>query len=95
MYIGTHDNDTVLGWMDALSHGDFKRMLDYLNLDSDKDIVWKLIRIALGTVCDTAVLMMQDLLELGSEARINTPLHPWRQLDLAGAKRRFFPYPGG
>ena len=73
VYIGTHDNDTVLGWMDALSHGDFKRMLDYLNLDSDKDIVWKLIRIALGTVCDTAVLMMQDLLDLRRDARINTP----------------------
>lgn len=73
VYIGTHDNDTALGWVDALTYRDVKAMLAYLNLDNDRDIVWKLIRIAMGTVCNTAIFMMQDLLELGSEARINTP----------------------
>ena len=73
VYLGTHDNDTTYGWINTLSYGDVKEMLAYLNLDNDKDLVWKLIRIAMGTVCNTCIIMMHDFLELDSRARINTP----------------------
>lgn len=73
VYLGTHDNDTTFGWINTLSYGDVKAMLSYLNLDSDQDLVWKLIRIAMGTVCNTCIIMMHDFLELDGRARINTP----------------------
>jgi 4-alpha-glucanotransferase len=78
-YTGTHDNDTTVGWwssqVDTGSAGeagphDF--CLRYLNADG-KEINWDLIRAAWASVADTAVAPMQDLLGLGSEARMNIP----------------------
>jgi len=73
VYTGTHDNDTALGWYRTLKRRDQKYTRDYLNVKNAKHIGWDLIRLAMASVADTAIIPMQDYLELGSEARINTP----------------------
>ncbi len=73
VYTGTHDNDTVNGWLSALGRKDLAFAKKYLNVKRTADICESLIRTALGCVADTAIIPMQDYLGLGSEARINTP----------------------
>lgn len=73
VYTGTHDNDTVNGWIPSMSRKDLAFAKKYLNVKRTSDICESLIRTALGCVADTAVIPMQDYLGLGSEARINTP----------------------
>jgi 4-alpha-glucanotransferase len=73
VYTGTHDNDTVNGWIEAIGRKDLEFVKRYLNVGRKKDICQSLIRTALGSVADTAIIPMQDYLELGSKARINTP----------------------
>lgn len=73
VYTGTHDNDTILGWLDAIGRKDRSFAKRYLNIKSNKDIEWEFIRAALSCVSDTAIIPMQDYLGLGSEARINIP----------------------
>jgi 4-alpha-glucanotransferase len=83
VYTGTHDNDTVVGWWNSVPGADSTRtqeMIDaekafacrYLGTDG-REIHWTMIRAALASVADTAILPMQDLLGLGSEARMNLP----------------------
>jgi 4-alpha-glucanotransferase len=76
VYTGTHDNDTTAGWFRQRT-GDFARSeielaLRYMGKDGS-DPVWDLIRLALSSVADIAILPMQDVLELGTEARMNIP----------------------
>lgn len=73
VYTGTHDNDTTLGWLNAVSRRDKSFAKRYLNIKSNKNIEWEFIRAALASVSDTAIIPMQDYLGLGSEARINIP----------------------
>ncbi len=72
VYTGTHDNNTTLGWYDAMADADKLRVLEYLGQPTDP-MPWPLIRAALGSVCDLAMLPMQDLLALGAGHRTNTP----------------------
>jgi len=75
VYTGTHDNDTTTGWYEKRPDYDRSFCDHYLGLEkSEQDkVTWKLIRAALSSVADLAVIPMQDYLGLGSEARINTP----------------------
>lgn len=73
VYTGTHDNDTVRGWWDSLEQKEKSNVLKYLSITKDDDISWELIRTALSSVAKTVVMTMQDILELGSSARMNTP----------------------
>lgn len=73
VYTGTHDNDTTLGWFDSLSRKDKRFARTYLNFRGNKDIGWNFIRAAIASVSDTAIILMQDYLGLGGEARINLP----------------------
>ena len=72
VYTGTHDNDTVAGWFRLTSETDRKQVLDYLHSDG-RDIHWDFVRLAWASVANTAIVPMQDLLGLGSEARMNLP----------------------
>lgn len=72
VYTGTHDNDTTRGWCDSLSTAQRRRVFDYLGC-ADADCVRELIRSALMSVADTAIVPFQDLLGLGSQARMNVP----------------------
>jgi 4-alpha-glucanotransferase len=75
-YTGTHDNDTTTGWFQRAyeypARGEMELALRYIGKDRN-DAAWDLIRLALSSVADTAILPMQDILGLGSEARMNTP----------------------
>lgn len=79
VYTGTHDNDTTISWYYQRTEEDKEMANEYLDispeeLEKDKNrIAWKLIRAALSSVADTAVIPMQDYLEKGGEARINMP----------------------
>ena len=73
VYTGTHDNDTILGWAATIKEADLKFAEEYLNCKADSSFNWNMIKTALATTADTAIIMMPDLLGLGSEGRINTP----------------------
>jgi 4-alpha-glucanotransferase len=72
VYTGTHDNDTSRGWFAGLSREESRRVLDYLGGDGSA-VEWDIIRAAYGSVADRAVIPLQDVFGLGSEARMNTP----------------------
>jgi len=84
-YTGTHDNDTVMGWWRG-GAGDSVRSAEavvrekafareYLGVDhhADPEMNWVMIRALLASVADDVVFPLQDVLGLGSEARMNTP----------------------
>ena len=73
VYTGTHDNDTTRGWWEHGASAREKASLEiYLNPGAD-GVVWPLIRAAAASVADICLFPLQDILELGSEARMNTP----------------------
>ncbi|MEO7775435.1 MAG: 4-alpha-glucanotransferase [Steroidobacteraceae bacterium] len=72
VYTGTHDNDTTLGWYRSIGEHTRSRLQRYLG-GASQDMPWALNRMALASVGQLAVLPLQDLLGLGSEARLNTP----------------------
>jgi 4-alpha-glucanotransferase len=79
-YTGTHDNDTVIGWFEQRSrHGATEAerreralCLAYLGADG-REINWDFIRSVQMSVADVAIVPVQDVLGLGSSARMNTP----------------------
>jgi len=71
-YTGTHDNDTTLGWWQTTSKAERKAVKAYAGPVGDNP-VWPLIRALESSVAEVAIVSAQDLLELGSEARMNTP----------------------
>lgn len=73
VYTGTHDNDTVIGWVKNGNKEAVKYAEKYLHLDNNEGMNWAMIRAALSSVADTAIIPMADFMGLGSEARINTP----------------------
>ena len=73
VYTGTHDNDTIMGWMKTAPKDSVKFAKKYLNLTKEEGYNWGMMRAAWSSVADMAIVPMQDLLGLGSEARINTP----------------------
>ena len=72
VYTGTHDNDTTAGWYGKLPGTQRKALQKKLGANN-REIVWAMIREALASQADTAIVPAQDLLELGSEARMNFP----------------------
>jgi 4-alpha-glucanotransferase len=98
VYTGTHDNDTTVGWFKSdpgegstRNAKDIERerqfCLKYLNTDG-AEIHWDFIRAALASVADIAIVPVQDILGLGTEARMNLPASPsgnwsWR-LEVGG-----------
>ena len=73
VYTGTHDNDTVQGWMASAPRKDVAFAREYLRLSRREGYHWGMMRSAWASAADLAVMQMQDLLGLGSEARMNTP----------------------
>ena len=71
-YTGTHDNDTTKGWFESLKKEERQRVQRYVQ-GTPKDLPWNMIRLAWSSVADTAIAPLQDILGLGSEARMNRP----------------------
>jgi 4-alpha-glucanotransferase len=83
VYSGTHDNDTTVGWFSSIAGAgstrnaeqierERRRCMRYLNTDG-KEIHWDFIRAVLASVANKAIVPLQDLLGLGTEARMNLP----------------------
>jgi 4-alpha-glucanotransferase len=72
VYTGTHDNDTALGWLHNTSPEQREKALSYLGCGED-EFNWTLIRAALASVADLAIIPLQDVLGLGSKGRMNLP----------------------
>ncbi len=80
LYTGTHDNDTSLGWYKNAGEGTRDHLRRYLRVAGD-DVPWDLIRCGFQCVSRLFVVPVQDLLALGSGARLNFPgtsLGNWR-----------------
>ena len=71
-YTGTHDNDTLAGWLAHATPSEREYVEAYLGY-SPSDPVWALLREAWKSVAAWAIAPMQDILGLGSQARMNTP----------------------
>jgi 4-alpha-glucanotransferase len=74
-YTGTHDNNTTLGWWkEGVTTVERAHVQTYLGpIENDGDIVWAMIRAAARSVANVCIVPLQDILHLGSEARMNTP----------------------
>ena len=73
VYTGTHDNNTTIGWFhDEVDEGTLEFMKTYLERDIN-EINWRMVQVAMMSPAHTAIFPMQDILNLGSEARMNTP----------------------
>jgi len=88
VYPGTHDNIPVRGWfLDALTPDDKGRFFSYLGREvSESESSWVLMRLAMMSVANTAIIQMQDILGLGTESRMNNPAYNknnwrWRSLE--------------
>jgi len=72
VYTGTHDNDTTLGWFNHASSQEREMAQQYIGVYG-LNIPWAFIRLAMASVANMAVVPLQDVLSLGSEARMNYP----------------------
>ena len=88
IYTGTHDNDTTRGWYDAAPEHERANLWKYLGRSPGEpaEAVWEMIRLALESPAALAVVPLQDVLGLGSSARMNSPGHAtgqwrWRSTD--------------
>ena len=86
VYTGTHDNDTARGWYESADAVTQHRFRVYTGRDGS-NAVWALLREAWASVAATAIAPMQDVMGLGSDARMNTPgtgtgSWTWRLRDL-------------
>ncbi len=73
VYTGTHDNETTAAFIEHMPKKDRRFAKKYLGVKKKKDLCRAFIVAALSSAADTAIIPMQDYLELGSFARINTP----------------------
>lgn len=94
VYTGTHDNNTSLAWLEAVKAEEKKMVEKYIST-FDKQGVSEVVRMALGSVAKTAIIPMQDVLQLDGGARMNVPGTPsgnwewrfqWKQIK-QGQKR--------
>ncbi len=75
LYTGTHDCNTVLGWFEDEINGEARMKLESIlgkNIGSDT-VAQEMMGLAMGSIADTVILPMQDVLGLGSDARMNCP----------------------
>ena len=80
-YLGTHDNNTVRGWLRHTRRSDREFAARYMHITDDEGWCWGMIRAGMASAANLFVVQMQDLLELPESARMNTPGIPsgnWR-----------------
>src|SRR5438477_11589172 len=78
VYTGTHDNPTTRGWYEELPPNQRQNLAHYLNSPQRdrREVAWYLMRLAWSSPAALAIAPLQDLLNLGAEARMNVPGHP-------------------
>ncbi|MCL4867595.1 MAG: 4-alpha-glucanotransferase [Anaerolineae bacterium] len=75
VYTGTHDNDTTVGWYESAHAVERQHLSQYAHSDGN-DPAWDMIRLALASVADMAVVPLQDVLRVGGAGRMNYPGRP-------------------
>lgn len=73
VYAGTHDNETIEGWIENASKESVAYAKEYLRLSKEEGYNWGMMRGAWASAADLAIMQLQDVLGLGNEARINVP----------------------
>lgn len=74
VYTGTHDNNTIKGWFRNADEQTRRSLTEYLGHSvSEEEVHWALAKMAFGSVAKTAILPVQDLLNLDDSARMNVP----------------------
>ena len=73
VYTGTHDNMTMRQWFDTSDEESVRYAAAYMNLSEQEGYVWGTVRTAFASVSDICIVPMQDILDLGAEARMNFP----------------------
>lgn len=73
VYTGTHDNDTTLGWFHSLSEEERGAVVQYLQSENLAEIHWDMINLAFSSKATIAIVPLQDILGLDTQARMNTP----------------------
>ncbi len=86
VYTGTHDNDTVMGWLNAAERASDSHAQHHLRLERERALRyaggdgrephWDMIRLAMSSVANISLVPLQDALGLGNEARMNVPGTP-------------------
>ena len=72
-YTGTHDNETLAGYLEKKSNKEIQYISKYFNVKSKAELIEGIIRGLYSSIADVAIVQMQDLLKLGNEARMNFP----------------------
>lgn len=72
-YTGTHDNMTMRQWLETADEDAVAYATEYMNLTREEGEVWGVIRTAMSSVSDLCIVLMQDYLDLGADARMNFP----------------------
>ncbi|OQB20343.1 MAG: 4-alpha-glucanotransferase [Firmicutes bacterium ADurb.Bin182] len=90
LYTGTHDNETLKGFIKSSSDATLRYIQEYLCVSRKEDIVWGILRAGMSSVSDLFIAQMQDYLELDNDSRMNTPSVPcgnwkWRMTSLKAA----------
>jgi 4-alpha-glucanotransferase len=86
-YAGTHDNDTILGWFAEASAEDTAYCREYLAISEGQEANWSMMCALWSSVADLTIVQAQDILGLGSEARMNEPStvgNNWRWRAVSG-----------
>jgi len=73
IYTGTHDNDTTVGWFEQASDYEKQRLASYIGAFDPISVHWSMIRMAMRSIANQAIVPLQDVFGLGSKARMNTP----------------------
>lgn len=87
-FVGTHDNNTVKGWLKEVKKADRDYAARYMHITDDEGWCWGFIRTGMASASELFVVQMQDVLELGGECRMNVPGVPdgnWRWRMAPGA----------
>ncbi|MBQ8497004.1 MAG: 4-alpha-glucanotransferase [Clostridia bacterium] len=72
-YAGTHDNETIIGWLDNAKEATVKHATAYFRLTEKEGRAWGVIRGMMASTANTVIFQIQDFIGLGNEARINEP----------------------
>ena len=72
-YVGTHDNETIYGWISSADPEDIAHAKEYLRLEDPDNYHWDMMRVLWATVANYTIVQAQDLLGLGNDCRMNTP----------------------
>lgn len=73
VYTGSHDNDTIMGWVKTASKESVKKAKEYFGLTKEEGYHWGMMRGAWASVGDMVIIPMQDILGLDGDARMNKP----------------------